>query len=347
MQTITQETNYNVEELVQKWEALTNENPKLRIRNAADELGVKEVQLLATKVGKTAVRLEGDWIEFLKATPSLGRVMSLTRNDACVLEHKGDFEKVEGNPHAVTVIGPIELRTFTTNWGSGFAVDETVKERRLTSFQFFDKFGDAVLKIYLQPESNRDAFESLTTLYTAKDQSNVQLVEEFKQPEYVKGINVDAFLSDWSKLKHTHGFFGMLRKHNIARLDAMKVADGKYTKPIAKDKIESLLNYVSENQIPVMIFAGNRGNIQIHQDFVKKIVKMGPWINVLDKDFNMHLNLDIVETAWIVKKPTADGEITSIEMYDKSGELVVQFFGLRKFGETELETWRTALDKIQ
>jgi hypothetical protein len=44
--------------------------------------------------------------------------------------------------------------------------------------------------------------------------------------------------------------------------------------------------------MPVMIFVGNMGCIQIHGGPVEKIVPMGPWINVMDPRFNLHLRAD-------------------------------------------------------
>lgn len=77
------------------WRGLQEAKPGLRIRDCAEQLGVSEAQLLATTVGEYSTRLEGDWTELLNRLPELGRVMSLTRNDSCVLEHKGAFQKID------------------------------------------------------------------------------------------------------------------------------------------------------------------------------------------------------------------------------------------------------------
>ena len=52
--------------LVEQWEALKSEQPQLRIRNAAAALGVSEVELLATNIGKTVTRLRNEPKEILK-----------------------------------------------------------------------------------------------------------------------------------------------------------------------------------------------------------------------------------------------------------------------------------------
>jgi putative hemin transport protein len=60
----------------------------------------------------------------------------------------------------------------------------------------------------------------------------------------------------------------------------------------------------------------------------------------------MHLREDLIESAWIVKKPTTDGVVTAIEAFDKNKEMIVQFFGLRKPGIPELEKWRTLVESL-
>ncbi len=61
----------------------------------------------------------------------------------------------------------------------------------------------------------------------------------------------------------------------------------------------------------------------------------------MDPGFNLHLREDLVASAWLVRKPTTDGIVTSIEVFDARGELIVQMFGARKPGVPELEEWRT------
>jgi putative hemin transport protein len=61
----------------------------------------------------------------------------------------------------------------------------------------------------------------------------------------------------------------------------------------------------------------------------------------------MHLKADDVCSAWIVRKPTTDGDVTSVELFDQSGSLIAQFFGLRKPGIPEREGWRILVNSLQ
>jgi putative hemin transport protein len=354
MSNITQASTLSAENIRQDWHQLLEQQPKLRIREAAKQLGLSEAQLLATTVGKDCIRLEGDWPAFLKRLPDLGYVMSLTRNDGCILEHKGVFEKVStfgrGSHWMATVIGPIETRVFFQAWHVAFAVHQEKNGRALTSLQVFDKSGEAITKIYLQEDSDREAYRAIVKDFRSHDQSPEQILPGLEEKTYSHEVDQDSFLSDWDQLKDTHDFFPMLRKHNVHRYHALELAVEKYTYQVDPGALEDMLKQASKSKLPIMIFAGNHGNLQIHQNTVRTIrmLERGhqnpqKWLNVLDPEFNMHLNMNQVDTAWVVKKPTQDGIVTALEVYDAEKRLIVQFFGLRKPGLPQRSDWAELL----
>jgi putative hemin transport protein len=333
------------------WKAIQQAKPGIRIREAAADLGSSEAQLLATTIGEDTVRLEARWQELVKRLPELGRVMSLTRNNGCILEHKGPFQKVNtfGNvDHAMgTVIGPIETRIFFQAWHVAFAVKQKKDDRELISLQVFDHAGEAITKIYLQENSDTNAFEKILNDFASADQSPEQFTKKYPEDVFKSNVNKAELLNDWAALEDTHDFFPMLKKYNVHRYHALEVAEGKFAHRVTSSSVEKILQGAAAEKLPIMIFAGNRGNLQIHQGKVKtiRLIERGhtgeeKWLNVLDPDFNMHLRMDCVHNVWVVTKPTSDGNVTSVEVFDTEKNLIVQFFGLRKPGIQELDGWR-------
>ncbi|MBT30926.1 MAG: hemin-degrading factor [Thalassobius sp.] len=345
------------EELYKAWKALEEEKPGIRIREAAIALNSSEAQLLATTLNEETVRLNSNWEDLLKRLPELGRVMSLTRNDACILEHKGAFEKVSvfgrGDHKIGTVIGPIETRVFLKSWYVAFAVKQMKRDRQLTSIQVFDHEGNAVTKIYLQDKSNYEAYEQIVVDFKAENQSKAQEVSSYEPIEFDANPNAEVLLEAWANLKDTHDFFPLLRKHNVHRYHALELAEGKFTQQISTESIQPLLEEAAKQKLPIMIFAGNRGNLQIHQDKVRtiRLLERGHtgaerWLNVLDPDFNMHLRADLVDSAWVVEKPTTDGSVISIEVFDANKEMIAQFFGIRKPGIPQTKEWKALVNNL-
>jgi len=344
--------------LREAWRGIQEAKPGIRIREAARELGTTEGVLLATRVGENVTRLQGPWTNLLKRLPELGRVMSLTRNDACILEHKGPFQKIEtfgeGARAMATVIGPIESRVFFKAWHVAFAVTDEKSDRILKSIQVFDQAGDAVTKIYLQEKSNEEAYERIIADFRAEDQSTEQHTLPVENETYSNEVDGAKLLDEWTSLKDTHDFFGMLRRHNVHRYHALELANGRFTYPVDPQKAPKfIVDQASATKLPIMIFAGNRGNLQIHQGKIRTVRVLerghtGPehWLNILDPDFNMHMRQDLVDSAWVVKKPTEDGIVTSVELFDKERNLIAQFFGLRKPGIPELEGWKQLIEAL-
>lgn len=338
--------------LKQAWENLKEQEPKLRIRDAAKKLGVSEAELLATGIGENVIRLSEDFVEQLEKFPKLGRVMSLTRNEGCVLEHKGTFQKIEvhqaGPQKIATVIGPIEQRVFFGGWKFGFAVVSETPRGPMFSLQYFDKAGDAVMKVFLQEDSDFDFSEELVKAHTHADQSADLATETFEKAEYVSKDDLDfeSFTSDWKNMKDTHDFFGMLRKYKLNRLNAVEWIDDKWAYEVNRLSVRSVLETASDIKLPIMIFAGNKGNIQIHQGKVKTIKQLGDWLNVMDPEFNMHLNESVVDRAFVVHKNTTEGLVSALELFDAEGEMVAQFFGLRKPGIPQKPEWKAILDSL-
>jgi putative hemin transport protein len=100
------------------------------------------------------------------------------------------------------------------------------------------------------------------------------------------------------------------------------------------------LEHAAAVSLPIMVFVGNRGCIEIHTGPVSKVKVMGPWLNVLDPSFNLHLRQDRVASAFVVTKPTVDGPVTSLELFDAAGENIALLFGKRKPGLPEDPAWR-------
>lgn len=330
-----------INNLKEKWEALKTENPHLRIRNAAQELGVSEAELLATNVGEGVTVLKPEFAALLQEIEKLGKVMALTRNDECVHERKGVYQNPDfSNPHGQVFVGEdIDLRIFLNSWKFGFAVVEGDRK----SFQFFGKDGLALHKIYLTNKSNEAEFDALTEQYKAEEQSPEIITEPIAEKPAEKPdteIDIAGFQQAWKDLKDTHDFFSMTRKFGVSRTQALRLAPAGYAEKIDNSKVVNLLEDASEKHVPIMVFVGNRGIIQIHTGEVKKTLWHQQWFNVMDPDFNLHLDTTKIAETWITKKPTEDGEVTSVEVFNKNGDFIVQFYGKRKPGNPELQEWK-------
>jgi len=332
-------------DLAARWAALREAKPQLRNRDAAAELGVSEAELIASRDDAGIFHLRPDWLALFEALPRLGRVMALTRNENVVHERHGTYEPASFNGMVGLVLGPdIDLRIFLKAWKFGFAVEEQSRRGLLHSLQIFDRSGVAVHKIYAGEGTDMAAWRDLTVKLRAEDQAatlDIAAPTVQAAPRDLASIDAVALLNGWENLRDTHEFIGLLNKNDAQPTQAFRLAEGRFTRRVGNNAVRQLLNHASQERLPIMVFVGNQGMIQIHTGPVARIEVMGAWLNVLDPDFNLHLREDRIGEVWHVEKPTSDGIVTSIEVFDAGGERIATFFGKRKPGEPELEGWRS------
>lgn len=326
-------------------DALLVEAPKLRARDLANRLGISEAELVALgAAGTRTTRLAADWPGIIAAIGSLGRVMALTRNESCVHERKGIYGKLEGNAHVGLIVGEdIDLRIFFQHWQFGFAVTEGEKR----SLQFFDGHGRAIHKIYLTADSNIEAYEQLVRDW-ADDEMEMTMLPSIARPAALPdyAIDVAGFQAAWDNLRDTHQFFGLLNKFKLERVQALRLAGEARAARVGAATLRDALGAATETQTPIMVFVGNPGIIQIHTGPITNLKTMGLWFNVLDPDFNLHLREDQIASAWIVRKPTDDCFVTSLELFDEDGETIAMIFGKRKPGQREDAAWRDIVSSL-
>lgn len=336
-----------------------------RHRDIAAQLGVSEGELIAAhpaasgesptrSAGLQARRLRGGWPQLVGSLESVGTVMALTRNPSCVHERVGIYREVSatgpaGREMGLVLGGAIDLRIFYSHWAHGFAVTEAHEGDVQRSFQFFDASGTAVHKVFMTPQTDRQAWARLVESF-ADDQAapGMTATAPPARPAEAPDRSIDraGFQQAWASMRDTHEFFGLLRSHGLSRTQALRLADPRFAQPVDPASAQQVLSVAAATGTPIMVFVGNPGMIQIHSGPVHKVAVTGPWLNVLDPGFNLHLREDHIARAWLVRKPTVDGLVSSLELFDASGETLAMFFGERKPGRPELCAWREILDGL-
>lgn len=324
--------------------ALVATEPGLRIRERARRLGASEAELVAARCGLESTELAGNPRELFRALGSLGRVMALTRNDGCVHERHGAYTGIDAGEGPVgLVLGPdIDLRMFFNCWARAWAVSDNGRD----SIQFFDKTGAPVHKVYRTEHTDLAAWNDYVRRFAALAPQAFRTETIAPLAEADAPADAAALRAHWLALQDTHDFFTMLRKFQVSRLGALAAAGRDLAQQVAPESVEAMLQAAAASALPIMVFVANRGMVQIHTGPVKKLLRTGPWFNVLDENFNLHLDTSAITSCWIVNKPTSDGWVTSVEAYAASGELIVQFFGARKPGSPELPAWRELLEGL-
>jgi putative hemin transport protein len=328
----------------------------LRARDAAHKLGVSEGGALVAHAASqmcpaedagslySVTVLDGDWIAQLQGLEAVGPVMALTRNESVVHEKIGVYRNVSAQGAVGLALGAeIDLRLFLMHWHVGMHVIERTPKGEQHSLQFFDVHGQALHKVHTRAQSDLQALEQLVQRHARPEARPLFTPGTLSAPPDRPDAEVDvaSLAQAWSAMKDTHEFFGLLKTHRVGRMQSFRLMEGRHARRTPLLAVEWLLKRAAGTGLPIMVFAGNAGCLQIHTGAVQRIESVGPWLNVLDDNFNLHLRADQVAESWLVSKPTNDGVVTSLELFDARGQLIAMFFGERKPGKPELPAWRT------
>lgn len=348
--------------LSERYDALRPSQPRLQARDAAKTLNVSEADLLALGIGKTVTRLqEGENVprEIMRRALDLGTVMALTRNENGVLERTGvatklkpqeeitglDADKEKEREARMRNIaggylgGEIDLRFTFKNWKYAFAVVQPGKDGAVSrSLQFFDAHGDAVHKVYVKSEAGVPVFDKLVADFRNPAQSadlkvTAAPVKPAEKPD--SAIDVKEFQMAWNELTDVHQFNRLLGEFGMSREQAMRLAPASSVQRVTPQAVRQLLEESARQKLEIMAFLGNEAAIQIYSGKVSKVQEAGGWFNVLDPEFNLHLRDNAFNSGYVIKR----AGVTSVEFFDKNGELVVSFFGVRERNKPQPQSW--------
>lgn len=334
--------------LGQRYRALKSGDGSLRIRDIASRLGVSEAELVATELAEDSFLLNTDPRPLLVGMPMVGEVMCLCRNDSAVHERYGVFENVRVQGPVGLVLGEdIDLRLFFNAWRYAFYLTQELASGKRESFQFFDSAGNAVLKIYATDNTHLENFRALAQAHRAPADASIPATTPYPPASTsAHTAATEALRTGWTKMRDTHEFHELLTELKLERLAALQQVGQDYAEPLPLDSVLTLLQQAADRRVPIMAFVNNRGCIQIHSGPVSQIKAMGKWLNILDPHFNLHLNTERLTSAWRVRKPSDDGIVTSLELFDEENQLCLQFFGARKPGIPERADWRALMSDL-
>lgn len=326
-------------------------DPAARERDLARSLGLAEAQLAAARCGTGVTRIDAHPDRLMPLMPALGEVMALTRNDSAVHERVGTFGEYRSGAQAAVVLGKeIDLRLFPAHWVHGFAVEKQTDAGVRRSLQIFDAAGEAVQKIHLREGSDLDAWAALVTALQLDDQSDtLELARPVPtEAARLRPDNRDTLLSEWGRMTDTHQFQRLAAKLGMNRLGAYRLASGScWVRPLDPSAVAAAFDAISAAGQEVILFVGNHGNIQIHWGPLVNIRPMGPWLNVMDPRFNLHLRADHLAEVYAVLKPTRRGPALSVEAFDAEGGLIFQMFGRRADDQSdEMNDWTALIDRL-
>ncbi len=331
----------------QQYQTIKAQEPAKYARDIATQMAISEAELTHARVGHDATRLTDDMRGLLAALERVGDTKCICRNEYAVHEHIGRFTNLHISERAGLVLNPraLDLRLFVNQWASAFNLREQSLRGERQSIQFFDQQGDAVLKVYVTEQTDMAAWNDVVARFTAHSDLPLAIAPAVRET-HAESADGAALDQEWRAMTDVHQFFGLLKKHNLSRQQAFRLVGDDLACQVGNDALPRLLEIVLQQGNEIMIFVGNRGCVQIFTGALAKLTPMKGWINIFNENFTLHLREAGIAESWVTRKPTADGHVTSLELFAADGTQIAQLYGQRSEGQPEQSQWRTQIDAL-
>lgn len=318
-------------------------------REGAADLGISEGRLMADAPGCTY--LGSNIRDLILQLHTLGRVECIVRNSAAVHEKQGVYENVSLNEQAGMALnmGGIDLRIFAKHWRHALAIEDDSRTPPSRSIQFYDEYGTPMQKVFMRENDKTEAWQALLARFgtPGKPEFAVEQPASVSAPAPLAAEQLAAFHQSWMDLKDVHHFGDILESFGLDRQAAYRQAPAGMAVRVKAAVWEEALNRIRDAGLPVMVFVGNRGLVQIQSGKVHHVVRARGYLNILDskeEGFSLHLQDDALAETWVVRRCISEGMLTCIEGFDERRKTVIQIFSLRQEGQPESPVWREITD---
>lgn len=355
--TIILDSHHKNSELWQTYQAKKSEFGMLFPTEGAKLLGVSEFELLLSSPHSRYLGV--NCRELLGELHTLGTVESIVRNEFCVHEKTGNYTNLKlGDIMGLSLddgMGSLDLRIFLNHWKHALAVINPDGKNPSYSIQFYDGLGQAINKVFLLTiEQSLPAFETLCEKYSKNAPNQIELKSILPQNDWIyqplPTDKLQEFHQDWQAMTDIHQFHTILTKYELDRPSSFVQAPQHCAKKLNPKLLTVLFDKLAESSIPVMIFVGNTGIVQIHCAPLYNIKSMNGWLNILDDkktNFSMHLKDDAIAHLWLIKRPNGkDGDTLAIEGFDKKGNSILTLFGERTEGKAQDTNWQAFIQEL-
>jgi putative hemin transport protein len=245
----------------------------------------------------------------------------------------------------VVIVGgdQIDLQCHLEHWQHGFAVAESGEKGVQRSLQFYDTAGVAVHKVFLRAQSDIAAYLALVEQFSDEN----QLPGIVARPSVTTAVVQDfpSFLMACDSVHDARDLYALLAQCEGACLFYLQQLAAETARQVPVPAARVLLEAAANEAFAPLILTGNAGVTQAHSGPVDKIVVMGPWLNVLDPGFNLHLREDYIASAWVVVQSGLHGMFSALVLLDGTGSLIALFASANVAGESE-NAWAELIDRL-
>lgn len=324
-------------------------------KSFAEQHSISELELWLCHPNR--IYLGSNCRDILSTLDQLGRVKNSVSNHTTIHSKYAKFADLKLGERMGLALNPdyqhgqaFDVRLFLDHYQHALAISSSTPTNHPVCLIFFDAYGQRINQLIpTNPDQQAlDFWQTTIHIHAANADLPITLtVAQTKTPWQPYLLSEQAkqdFHQDWLSMTDIHQFQQILSRHHLDRANGYHQAPPQLAHPLQPTALMPLFEQLVSEHIPVMIFSGNRGMVQIqtgpitHLQTHKNYVRLG---NDHLGQFTLHIAQDAIAQLWWVKRPSAPGGyIISLEAFDIYGESMFSIFGLRAEHTKQDHRWQ-------
>jgi putative hemin transport protein len=310
-------------------------------------LGLSEAEFLALSCGHHTRRLKTDWLSLLHWLRGIPALRCITINAGAALEQPFATGEVGTSDDSPCLRGPAsELEYDFRQWHCGFAVAPGVDGGGRAGLRFFDPRGDLLHSI--ESEAPFQLSLGMSAAFQGDDQGREQPLSIPTRPGSAALDTFDAeCLRLWWQLPLEHTARPVPGLPRLARgrlLAALGQAHAIRIGVAALHTLVECLDALERENLRLTV--ANQGVMQRCRGRGFYAARTGEAMLLHNESCTLRLLPQAVHAAWIVRKPTHQGERLGLELHDEHEALLASIDAPARTGG-QRTAWSTLIEAIQ
>jgi putative heme degradation protein len=138
--------------------------------------------------------------------------------------------------------------------------------------------------------------------------------------ECLAGGATNRLRAAWEDMRELADFDLLLAAFRITERQALRLAGTELAHPISMVSANKLLSACASYRLPIAIVVENRGASQRCTGVPETVSRVGTSLVVGGPSFVLDARADLVESAWIVRRPSNGRAGAFLELYSAQGE---------------------------
>lgn len=299
--------------------------------------------------GQHMRRLQTDWPKLLLHLTRLGSTLFMTSQGETTHEILLPMYKLALSGSTASIEetnGSLEIDL--NYWHCGFALyTGQDPASSCISLHFFDINGKLMHSIYPTLSVRELGSNFLHNLYAEGGPQEAFLpLPERAAGLFRRDVDVVSLIGHWRLLKSYQAIPVILHKHGVSRLEALCLLTPDFTAPLQPQAFTALLQEAVRQDMEICLALHNPGVIQNHIGLIERVSDKVLGCRSNDAYFRLDIGEVDIHNVWVVRKPVAEGEFVSLEVYNRRGELLLVLSGKPRRDAAQDPAWHELLQTL-